>query len=771
MTLYEALFDYQDLYLTRLTDSSRRISDPIATDWQKISNEYDLYFQAVGQGDYATGTTHLDNIILILAGYSLVVDEPVQAPLPLSIYASPPQIDVPVDFLGLTPDYTNSWSWVYIYMGGVDDSANWTYTITVQTNLTANISDHNKVNVTALTADVGSVTLEISKTNYSTLTFMLLVNRRYAAEDGLSINEYPDTIIIPCDSVGTPLSYAQAYSDIIIREGNVDETGNWGLAITGTTDVTANISGGNKVNITNIAADEGSVEVTCTRALYPSQVVNVYVQKQLQGQAVVDSSSVDNVTIELNVSDELQLKDTGITTDKLDTTSIFANFGSLINYRNQDDSQVLVPTIIRRGPGSQNVSVESGHCVGFGNKNIVIGVANIIGPSASATKYDVQDFNPNFNRIFLKTSEGDVSANFVGGDEILVWNTYGDAFTTTGYEDNYRYYIQGEIVSATYTGSQTTIDITPAFTVDDEYITYFTSVVASTDSLKCAHYVALGQPDPRMHNTIIGRNNSINASNTIILGNNWSVKEGTPPVGSYGGNLFIGNGVSGNPLGDANIFIIGPEGNSFGLTHHDDSMLNLGIGTYLAFGSSSDTIGRKGNTNIGLYNIAKSSGSVLIGNDVRSNSDGEFVISAGSQKTRKVFLQLTEITSSTSTATLMLLNDGSVITNSLTDPGHFNMIEDSIFSFTVTLIGVQTASGNVYRRKFTQMASNIGGTTSMVGSLTTVTDYSYSNFGVDPTGYGATADDPNDQLNFFVTPGEALETKWLMMLDGEVVEF
>ena len=50
MTLYDALLNFRDLYEARLTSSSRRISDPIATDWQRVSNEYDLYYEAIALG-------------------------------------------------------------------------------------------------------------------------------------------------------------------------------------------------------------------------------------------------------------------------------------------------------------------------------------------------------------------------------------------------------------------------------------------------------------------------------------------------------------------------------------------------------------------------------------------------------------------------------------------------------------------------------------------------------------------------------------------------
>lgn len=766
MTLYEGLYEFQDLYLTRLEDSSRRVTDPIATDWQKICNEYDLYLQASGQGEYTTAETHLDNIVAILNGYNIIVDEPVQPPLSLSVYSSPSVIDVPVDSFGQNPDYSNASCYVYVYVGGINDSANWSYTITAETNLTANISDHNKLNITDLTADSGLVELEMSKTNYGTLSFVMIVNRRYDAEKGLSINLYPDTIVIPCDSVGTPLSYAQAYSDVVIREGNTDETSNWGLSITGTTDVTANISGGNRVNITNIAADEGSVEVTCTRTGYPAHIVDVYVQKQLQGQAVVDGSSVDDVTIGLNVSSELEVKDDGITTPKIDASSVYGQKGSMIKYfvTGFNADAVIVPTIVRRPLSSGDYSTESGHSIGSGTNNVVIGPENRIGPANGETEYTVQSYNTNFDRVFLASSEGDVSADFVAGDELLIWNVDTDT------SDNYRYYIQGEITASAFTGSNTTVDITPSFNVDTEISNYVSTVYSSTNTMRCAHYVEQ-VPDfvlPRDKNIIYGVGNSVNGSINLVIGGGWRVHQGTPGLlQSRNGNVLIGGGAQGTVLGNNNLFLIHNRGNNFTLTFHEDSHYNLAIGGFHQIGDNSDTSGRSINVSLGLDNTLKSSGSIVLGNHIISNSNGEIILATGDYKRRKVMLQMTARTSGTLTTPLQMFGDPGLIASVYTTPSNFNVVEDSLYSFTVDLIGIQS-DGDVYRRKVSGCIKNIAGTTTMVGSINEDADYSINEFAI--TGYAILADDIEDQLNIEVTPSESTTTTWLAWVEGEIVE-
>lgn len=866
MTLYDALLEFQDLYLTRLSDSSRRISDPIATDWQKISNEYNLYYQAIAGGDYTTGSDHLQNIIDLLAANDLIVDEPVIVPLPLSIYGSPATIQVPVDIFGLNPVFTNAYSYIYVYMGGVDDSANWTYTITGTTNVTASFTDNNKLNITGITDDTGFVTMEVSKGGYTTLNFVILVNKvydpqsgisidaypstifilcdsfgvpityttaiseliiregvtdvtsswnfaifsqtnvtatitgtstisitnitddqgdvtvrltrtdyptydvyvpvqkQYLPEDGLSINLYPDTIIIPCDQVGTPLSYAQAYSTIIIRNGIDDETSSWTISITGVTNVTANISGGNQLNITNISADEGTVDIECTRSGYPTQNFTVHVQKQLQGSALIGSGSVDDITIGLNGLSQLEVKDDGISTLKIDTANVFDQPGSLIEYDIDGSSYILVPTIVRRALGTYN-SLESSHSIGYGIHNVVLGTGNILGPSDDDTTYSTQYYDYVGKVIFLNISEGDVSSAFAVDDKVLVWNSEDDG-SILGYDDNYRYYVGGTVVSSAYSG-QTYITITEDFVVDDFVYNYILNNGGSGGTIVTARYTDNGVPYTRYGNFIIGHKNKINGSGNIVIGDYWSNIQG-PDVSGTAGNIFIG-GNPGNPIeGNLNTFIVYPSGNNYTLTHHEDSVLNFGVGAAMSFGSSSDTVGRKMNVAIGVDNYILSSGSIGIGHYCRSYTDGEFVIANGDQYRRKVMLQLSANTTSTSDTELLTYNDTGTFGSSFVTPSHFYVTTDSIFSFRIDLLGIQS-NGDVYRRRIIGLIRNDSGTTSLVGSL--VEDSSFDITNISGTTYSITANDTTDELVVKITPGNVNSIKWLAWVEGNVIEF
>lgn len=307
MTLYEGLENFRDLYNTRLSDSSRRISDPIATDWQRISNEYDLYYEAIALGDYTSADVHIQNIIDILGGYDIIVDEPSQGPLPINI------------------------------------------------------------------------------------------------------NVYPSTIFVSCDSSGTPINYTGSYADVIIREGGTDETTNWTIAVQSVTNISANISGGNRVNITSLTSTSGEVTLRCTRTGYNDQDITVTVLKSLQG--ATGGSSSGGV-----------IRQTGLSTENIE----------------QDSS------------------------LGYGKNSTVIGIGNVNGTSTLAS-YSVNSVVASTNTINIVSSVGDQTSYYVTGYKIYIFYQLLSDYASNGNisTDPY-YYIVGTIVSSSYT-TYTEVIISPDF--------------------------------------------------------------------------------------------------------------------------------------------------------------------------------------------------------------------------------------------------------------------------------------------------------------------
>lgn len=322
MTLYEALENFRDLYELRLSDSSRRISDPIATDWQRISNEFDLYYEAIALGDYTSADEHITNIINILNGYGIIVDEPSQGPLPINI------------------------------------------------------------------------------------------------------NAYPGTIFVTCDSGGTPITYVGSYSDIIIREGGTDTTSNWTFSVFSVTNVTANISGGNRLNITSLTSTSGEVTIRGTRTGYTNQDFIVTILKSLQGSS-------------------------GGVTD-----------------------------IVFRQSALTSSNIEQINSVGYARNSSSLGIGNINGTKTDEG-YLVDSINSTSSELTIDSTEGDLTSYFVATNKIVVFYKveYSDFNTLNIPTIAFEYFI-GTVVSSAYTTNTVvtfTADITLTSTIEDFINTYATS--------------------------------------------------------------------------------------------------------------------------------------------------------------------------------------------------------------------------------------------------------------------------------------------------------
>lgn len=57
--LYDVLVNAEQLYLTALSNSSKRVIEPLQTDWVQLNMEYNLYHLAIEGGDSVAAETHL----------------------------------------------------------------------------------------------------------------------------------------------------------------------------------------------------------------------------------------------------------------------------------------------------------------------------------------------------------------------------------------------------------------------------------------------------------------------------------------------------------------------------------------------------------------------------------------------------------------------------------------------------------------------------------------------------------------------------------------
>lgn len=275
MTFYEALNEFEDRYLAALAVESKRVIDIFDQEWQTISNEFNCYQVAISEGKNTEAEAHIQNILDILTANGLIVTVPVILPLPPGISAAPSSIPIVCDSFG-TPvvgAYTNAFSIIQIYLGFFDDTVNWTYVISGQTGATAtNLVADNQIDITSITADSGTIEVTCSKTGYTDFVISITTYKIKQGVNSYVINANPDSIVIPV--VGTPV-YTGAVSYFYAIVGNVDDTVNWTFAIDSVSDVTANIASGNELWITNIASDQGYVEVEASKAGYDSVIIRV----------------------------------------------------------------------------------------------------------------------------------------------------------------------------------------------------------------------------------------------------------------------------------------------------------------------------------------------------------------------------------------------------------------------------------------------------------------------------------------------------------------
>jgi hypothetical protein len=206
MTLKEALEQFNNRYEDALTGSSSRVIDPLERDWQRINNEYELYLYSVSIGDSTSADTHIDNIIEILNGNDLTVDQPVSVPISTSVISTPDNIAIRTDGSG-TPHsgaYDDAISVITIISGLVDDTSNWTFTIDTQSDLTAVIQNDNEVKINSVADDNGYVTVKAEKANNDDLYIRILTYKSY---DGVGTYTYEG---FASDSIGT--DFATTYN-------------------------------------------------------------------------------------------------------------------------------------------------------------------------------------------------------------------------------------------------------------------------------------------------------------------------------------------------------------------------------------------------------------------------------------------------------------------------------------------------------------------------------------------------------------------------------
>lgn len=134
--------------------------------------------------------------------------------------------------------------------------------------LTINASD-----TTIFVNDVATIQVTTDDENVYDIHCITKLRDGAAGDKAVSAVLTNENQMIPCDSSGTPISGAfnEATCQIIIYNGGIDDTANWGISTTGTnTTITrsATTTTNDTVTVTALSSATGSVTFTCTRSGY-----------------------------------------------------------------------------------------------------------------------------------------------------------------------------------------------------------------------------------------------------------------------------------------------------------------------------------------------------------------------------------------------------------------------------------------------------------------------------------------------------------------------
>ena len=224
-------------------------------------------------------------------------------------------IEIPKDNTGVY-DYTNAKAQISARRAGDDLTTSFSYVKDTESNVTATVgASTGLVSITNLAASTGYVDIVCSLAGTDDQTVRVYVNDVLS---GITAFCSVPSVSIPTDKDGNNEIFPATNPQIYVTEGSADVTSLWTIAVNATTDVTAAIVNDDEINITAIADDSGDIVVRCTRSGYATIDVIVLVAKTKAGQAIVDITSVDDVTIGINGSSKAYVKAGGISETELD---------------------------------------------------------------------------------------------------------------------------------------------------------------------------------------------------------------------------------------------------------------------------------------------------------------------------------------------------------------------------------------------------------------------------------------------------------------------
>jgi hypothetical protein len=209
---------------------------------------------------------------------------------------NPGTVLVPKDQDGVY-DYTNATTQIVARRGGDDLTTDFTYTKGTESNVTATVgASTGLVTITNLSSSTGYVDVVCSKSGVASQTLRIYVKD---VLDGSSIAVFanPAVIGVPTTADGNTPDYNLASSDISIFNKDIDVTGSYTFAISATSNANGTLNS-NTFTVNSITSDTGYVEIECSRSGFNTLTVRINIFKSKQGGATLDSTVVDDESIE-----------------------------------------------------------------------------------------------------------------------------------------------------------------------------------------------------------------------------------------------------------------------------------------------------------------------------------------------------------------------------------------------------------------------------------------------------------------------------------------
>ena len=242
-SLSGALEIYTSRYESALEKNSRREIESFQTNINRINAYYDIVNAASGEGEDDRAQDALDAIVDILEAEGISISTAVVFTTSIAFSTVPSNIEIPTDPDGTDPSYVNAFSDIFITEQNTDQTDKWTLTIQQETNVDASITD-NRVSITNITADEGSVVVRCERVNYDTVDLEIPVRKD---RQGAPAEGEAGDFVIKLSATDFDIGYStgiQAQNNRILLDTNVNygsSTGlRWGLGNSGMYEVSDN---------------------------------------------------------------------------------------------------------------------------------------------------------------------------------------------------------------------------------------------------------------------------------------------------------------------------------------------------------------------------------------------------------------------------------------------------------------------------------------------------------------------------------------------------